>query len=788
MVKLFSFFLAGILYSCVSYSQTFTQTVKGNITDKDSRSPIPGVHVIVLNSDPVIGSVSDTEGNFRINDIPVGRCNLKLTSIGYNDYYISNLEISSGKEISLVIEMEESVNKLNEVVIRPEYSKDLPINSMASVSYQNFNVEETQRFAASFYDPARMAQSYAGVAAADDENNEIVIRGNSARGLLWRLDGIEIPNPNHFSNGEGDSGGGVSIISNAMLTNSEFFTGAFPAEYGNALSGVFDLNYRSGNQDRHEYSIQAGILGLQASAEGPFVLNHKASFLVNYRYSTLVLLHKAGIKLGGENSLAPRFQDINYKIDIPTKKAGRFSIFGFGGLSDTGDLAVRDSAKWDSWSDKLEETEDHKTGVLAVSHFYLFPDNRTSWKNILETTYERSAITQDTLDLDYRLNGITSSRFSYGAYRFSSELNHKFSRKLTTRNGFTGSRMNFSLYNRSMDWDQREPVTYIDQTGNSYLIQIYSAWQLRISDAIKLNSGIHYFRLMLNGNSSLEPRFSATWQVNESQAFVYGFGIHSRIEPLSIYLAEAAGPGGSLIRPNRDLELTKAIHNVLGYNWTFSDSWKIKLETYYQYLFDVPVAADSSYISAVNYNAGFTAEKFISQGKAYNYGVELTLNRFLTNGAFMMFTTSLFNSKYKALDGILRNTRFNANYIFNWLGGKEFRVGKEKHNIIGVNSRLIWRGGYRVVPVDLEASVIRQETVYLEEKAFEERAPDYFRIDFGINYRKNLEGYSWTLSLDLQNLTNRLNLYEEYFSVKDMGLRRVTYNGLVPNLNFKIDF
>lgn len=156
--------------------------------------------------------------------------------------------------------------------------------------------------------------NYTGVVYAGDSRNDIVIRGNSPMGLLWRLDGVEIPNPNHFA-ALGTTGGAISIINNNLLTNSDFFTGAFPAEYGNATDGVFDLKLRSGNNENREYVFQVGLNGFELGAEGPFSKNAEASYLINYRYSTYALLHAIGIETG-EGSSTPFYQDLPFKLDL----------------------------------------------------------------------------------------------------------------------------------------------------------------------------------------------------------------------------------------------------------------------------------------------------------------------------------------------------------------------------------------------------------------------------------------------------------------------------------------
>ena len=322
--------LALLFLSIGAYSQDYSQTIRGTVVDKQSQSPLPGASVVLLNSTSPIGVQTDIDGNFKLEKVPLGRQGIQVTFLGYNPATLANLTLTSGKEIVLTIELEEKVITTDEVVISAEKNKAEALNEMTTVSARAFTVEETSRYAGSFNDPSRMAMNYAGVANTNDSRNDIIIRGNSPLGLLWRLEGINIPNPNHFG-ALGTTGGPVSILNNNDLANSDFLTGAFPSEYGNATSGVFDLNMRSGNNEKREYVCQFGFNGLELGAEGPFSKKSKASYLANYRYSTLQILDALHINLG--IGAIPQYQDFTFKLNFPGTKFGKFSVFGIGGLS-----------------------------------------------------------------------------------------------------------------------------------------------------------------------------------------------------------------------------------------------------------------------------------------------------------------------------------------------------------------------------------------------------------------------------------------------------------------------
>ncbi len=770
-------------------AQDITQTVKGKIVDADSKIPLIGATIVWMGTNPIVGTTSDENGNYKLEKINLGRQNFEISYLGYEPVYFTEILVGSGREVVLNVEMKEAVASLEEVTVYAYKDKSEAINPMATVSANQITVESTSRIAAGINDPGRTAQSFAGVSSADDENNELVIRGNSPRGMLWRMEGIEIPNPNHFNNGEGSSGGGVSALSTQVLANSDFFTGAFPAEYGSALSGVFDLRLRRGNYEKSEYAFQAGVLGIQAALEGPLKKGSEASYLLNYRYSTLKLLSFAGIDISG-GDIAPGWQDLSYKVYLPTKKAGNFSLWGLGGNSSAGSIAVKDTSQWMYRGDAFEDTEDHKLAIAGVTHNYLLKNMKTYFQTAAAYSHTTTNRTVDSLNDQYISAIINREGISYNTLSLSSFINHKFNAKNVIRAGVIYHHKNYNFKIKDLNFEDYKLETLIDQGGNTNFLESYFQWKHRINENLDINSGIHYTYLALNQDYSLEPRLGVRWKINDKNIINLGAGLHSKSEPVSIYLAEKEMDEGGIILPNRDLKMTKAFHAVLGYNWNFAKDFRLKTEVYYQHLYNVPVhpGDTTNTLSSLNFAGGFTNEKFNNEGTGRNYGLEVTLEKFFSKNWYMLGTASLFESKYTMPDGIERNTLYNSKYIFNVVGGKEFAVGRKKQNILGLNLRTMWRGGYRTVPLDLAASISRNRDVRDYNRAYETKAPDYFRVDLGISYRKNQPKWSWIVSLDLQNATNRGNIFDEYYSSEAGKVFQEYMVGLVPVLNYKIEF
>jgi hypothetical protein len=772
-------------------SPVLMQMVKGKVLDKESHAPLTNVSIIVMDLPDARGTITDSSGLFSLK-IPVGRQELKFSHIGYQAQMAADIMVVSGKETFLTIEMQESGEKMQEVTVRAAESHDRALNAMATVSAHMLTPEDAGRYAAGYNDPARMVSALAGVISGGSSRNNMIIRGNPPAGLLWKLEGIEIPSPNHFTQGQGDGGGIFSIVSADMLSNFDFFTGAFPAEYGNALSGILDLNLRKGNPDKTEYGLQVGMIGTQVSAEGPIDKKNKSSWLFNYRYGNLQFLNQTGLISLDQNQKPPKFQDINMHINIPTPKAGTFSIFGIGGISTTGNYSSKDSMAWRMNRDlRTDVTEYHQMGVLGIKHTLLLPNKKTFLRSVLAFTNQADRYESGDLDYNYQHVSNDSNRYSYPAIRFTTSINHKFNTASVIRAGFTYSRYFFSIYGREY-FVSSGYHTYVDEHGNTGSVEGFFQWKYRLSPRIEVNSGVHATNFLLNHELVMEPRFGATWRTGRNASFSYGFGLHSRIEPISLYFLKITDPGGVITQPNLNLKLSKAMHHVLGYNLSLTNNLHIKAEVYYQYLYQVPVIDDpASTFSLLNSLRREGDSAYVNKGKGYNKGIELTIEKLFSDNYYFLFNGALFDSKYKPANGNLYNTRFNTKYQTNLLAGKDFKMGRSKQQIFSVNARAIVHGGFRYTPAHIGDDNGRVYLYSLPEETYSLQLPRFMRFDAGFKFRQNNRRYSWILSLDIQNITNRENIldYEPLVSPnKTLFYNPDTDLGIIPILNLKVEF
>lgn len=791
---LFLILISGAL-NCL-YAQKFTQTIKGKIIDKQSQIALPGANIIVVGSNPVIGAASDMDGYFKLSNIPVGRVNLQVSYIGYSPRTINGLNLTTGKELILTIELEDDVVKMKEVVVSAEKEKAETLNKMASISARTFSVEESQRFAGARNDVSRMATNYAGVSTANDAVNDIVIRGNSPYGLLWRMEGIDIPNPNHFG-GMGGTGGPVSMLNNNVLSNSDFITSAFPAEYSDAFSGVFDLKMRTGNYEKHEFMGQIGFNGFEFGAEGPISKNSRSSYLINYRYSTLGVMSAIGINFG-TGTAVPKYQDLSMKFNFPTKKAGTFTLFGLGGINSIAfENSKRDSAEIKKslyGDDGYDVISKNKMGVIGLTHSYII-NSKSYTKLILAATainnYEDvdSVISYKKATPYFRRNLLNAN------YSASFYYNYKLNSQHNIKAGISAKVIGFDLIDSLYLASLGKFKTTLNNSGNTMLYQPYIEWHYRISSNIVFNGGVNCQYLALTKSTSIEPRAGLKFYLKPGHSLNFGYGLHSKSLPLNLYFSQVRLADGSYITPNKELDFVKSNHFVIGYDWSITNTLRVKAETYYQKIFQAAVDVKSNNYSVLNggsFNMA-TPDTLVNGGTGQNYGVELTLEKFLDHGFYGLLTASVFKSEYAGSDGDMRSTAFDGTYVINALGGKEFVIAAKSETnkykkVISVDARVSVAGGQRYTPVNVEESKLQGKTVYDTDNAFNKKFQDYFRADIRAAFRLEGSKISQEFAFDIQNVSNQKNpLYMKYNG--KTGNEEMIYQlGLFPMIQYKIEF
>ncbi len=764
-----------------------TQNIRGQVLDKTTQLPLPGATVILLNSQPLKGTSTDLNGQFILSAVPIGRHSLRFSFVGYKEADISNITVNTGKETLIEIQLEELVITQNEVVVSAQADKSNPISTMAVVSARGFTVEESARYAGSRNDVARMASNYAGVTGSNDARNDIIIRGNSPIGLLWQVEGIPVPNPNHYGSSTA-TGGPVSMLNNNVLMNSDFLTAAFPASFGNALSGVFDLRLRNGNDQQHEFLGQVGFNGFEFGAEGPLNKANGSSYIANFRYSTLELMDKLGADFGTGTGI-PNYKDFSVKFNFPRTRLGSISFFALGGTSD---IEI-----WDSRRDTTDEKLDFYGGegfdltngsdmvTAGINHFYSYNKNTFS-RLTLSTSYHRFITNIDSLTPP----ALTKTQY-YNNDLKQLTLSGKFvlSHRLNSRNNFsTGVLIQQTRFNldEGVYFSEDNGIRKVtDFDGDGTLYQAFGEWKHKFNDQITANAGLHGMVYGLNNTGSVEPRLGVSWQLGRSQTIGFGYGLQGQVNPISVYFRQTRMQDGSFNLLNKSLPYAKSHHLVLSYDRQLTAFMRLKIESYAQFIYHAGVdGGEQNTFSMLNQGANFgfiTPDTLIATGKGRNLGLELTFEHFLNKGFYFLYTASLFDSKYQGSDEVWRNSAFNGNYVTNLLIGKEWNLGKKQGKgsrfTLSADLKTTLAGGQRYTPSDVVADPaspgnFKQEYDY--NNAFTKQFSDYSRTDIKLAFRINGKKITQEWAIDAQNIFDQQNIYSEKFN-KATGEKSFTY-------------
>ncbi len=757
-----------------NFAQALTQTIRGIVKDANNSTGLVGVTIQLAGKE--IGTATSEDGTFRLEEVPVGRYTLEASYIGYSTAVVSELLLESGKEMVLEIQLETGNENLAEVLVKG----NLP-NRRRKVypAHELFTIEETLRLPSTFFDPARLATFYAGVANPNDQANHLIVRGNSPNNNSWRLEGVEIVNPNHLSNAgtntdrPAKSGGGVNILSAQMLGNTTFMRGAFPAEMGNVLSSVMDMSLRTGNNQQTEFTGQVGVIGIDLAAEGPLSKNKKASYLANYRYSFLGILGAAGVDLGDE---AINFQDLAVTLHFPVTTQSNLTLFGFMGNSKNEFTAkpMEEIAIQKDFFNILFESNMQAGGLKYTNTI----NNQWKWglTSVFSATESVRSSELTTLPAiqEFEQTDLNTQKFSTNAfaqYHLNSTKSLKFGAVITQ----------LEDRNNAFSFLTNDNLAAGNISGTIW--QPYANWSTNWSN-LSLEAGVRYLYFGYNSTTSFEPTLQLQWSLTNTQRLGAGYGKNSQRQ-----LPEVYGLGTGPLAENRELELTKSHQTSLWYEKIWNTT-RFKIEAYSQFLYDVPIAKnESNSFSTLNTFEETINQVLVNEGTGTNYGIELTAQKYFSNNSFWLTNVSLFDATYKGSDGIKRDTRFNGNYIVNAAYGKEFPYSKKgKDMILGVNLHATVAGGLRETPINATASELAGRTIFDTQTAFSLQQNTFFKTDLRVYWKRNKKKFSSTLALDIQNLTNQQNPSFQYY---DTFLKEITQEyklGLLPILSYRVEF
>jgi hypothetical protein len=776
------------------------QTLRGVVTDAISGEPLIGATVKLVEAEK--GAVTDIDGNYRIEVGQTGRYTIETSYVGYETGVMKEVLIAGAKEAVIDIELRENSQELGEVIVRPRVNKLSTVNPVAIAGGVMLSMEEANRYAGGYNDPARLVTAFAGV-AGDASSNGISVHGNAPQFMQYRIEGVEIFSPNHFADLYGAGFGMVSALNSNVISNSDFFVSTFNANYNNALSGVFDVKMRAGNNEKYENTVQLGTVSMEWTSEGPLSKKNNSSYIINYRYGFTSLARELGI-LETEGSQYD-FMDMSMKFNFPTKRAGTFSLFALAFYDKAWDVEL-DIEDIHSIYDATSQDGKLFNALAGISHKIHF-DNKWTWRttaafnmqnNKADMEYwglKRTASGQLLMPLAYEGKDYPFSYLKQNENRIvvNTELSKQLTPRWLTQFGGEYSHRFFDLSYRTAE-NVYEPVPeapYYATKDNTGLASLYWSNLWKPIEGLSLNLGISGSYFLLSKDVSIEPRVSMKWEPNTRDAFSLGYGLHSMIEKLDAYFLRDAN--GNMA--NKDLGLSKSHHMLATYSHKFTDNLVFRLNAYYQYGFDTPVGINGSTFCTVNRLFNYVDEPLVNKGNTRNYGGDITLEQYMNHGFYGQVNGSLFKAEYRGLDKKWRPQLYDRGYMVKLLAGKEWMMGKRKQNVFNISAKYTLQGGLRHTPIDLEAmkakvaaGVIDDEPIYKNQEAMKEQYDPTNMIDLTVSYKINGKKVSHTIAFEGINILQNETPYAQRYDLTTGELRYDKSGISLPNLFYRLDF
>jgi hypothetical protein len=775
-----------VFISSLAYSQSY-QTVRGTIKESFTERSIDSVVVTLLSENvKYMETTSDAKGNFVFTNVEIGFYDIQFNHPNYTSFIQPAITVTVSKETVLNSVMENSAKTLDEVQVTFTKERGIPNNEMANSSVFSIEPSDARRIAGGLDDPIRVAGTLPGVTASSSFSaNFVSIRGNSPRSLKYQMEGVELPNPTHFAR-IGGSGGTFTIFSMQLMDKSDFYTGAFSSQFGDALGGVFDVKFKKGNSEQHEMTFQIGSLGVDLGSEGPLSKKNNSSYVFNYRYAT-VGLGRIG------NPSSPTYQDFSFNVDVPLAKSrAKLQFFGIAGTSDRTRAALKDSA---DWKESLDRTTLYlaSTTVTVGGVYKKFVGKKSVFKATVIGSYSKQSDNKDYIQNNFSIINQKINEYTSIPITAALSFKHKFGIRHSNITGLSYNTTAHDWRAEKYSFNQNRQLVLMDGTGRSNLFQAYTQSKFSLTDKFELLAGIHFLQYDVTNQYTLEPRVSLNYQLNSKHSLSLSSGMHSQVENYATYLYEQTNTMEETVFPNKNLGLAKAIHYIIGYKGKVFTNHRLRIEAYYQQLYNVPV--DSFAFSTINLEELSDLRALTNGGTGQNYGIDLGFERYTDNGLYYIFNSSFWRSYYTGVDGIQRSTAFDNKFNLRFIVGKEYKLrasatkkGVDRFRAFSWNESFNILGGQVYTPLDFVNSKLEQETIYDESLAFTQTGETLLFLDFNFSYTINKKERKTVWAIQIKNLLNNGNaLYREYDTVLDKEVV-VKSTSFFPNIYYRLEF
>lgn len=766
------------------------QTFRGRVSDADNGIALQGVRVELLLTNapssadnPVV--VTDSTGQFRFSNLTPGPYRCLFSLKGYERRMLEEVSVAAGKEAQVEMSLRRSNTDLPELTITANEAGRRTKQPLSEVVLTR---EQTLRYPATFFDPARLALAAPGVAGTDDQANGMSVRGYSPAGLRWRIEGVDIVNPNHLA-GAGTlsdlpapASGGVLMFSAQLIDRSALLTGNFPMGYGDATGGIMDMYLRRGNSERREYTLQAGLIGIDLCAEGPFSPRKNASYVANYRYSTVGLLGQMGISFGNEKIT---FQDFSFNTAFSGKKSGQWTVFGMIGQSTNVFRHTEDRTQIAGYKELFDIAYAGKTAIGGFTHWMRI--GQRAWiRTVCAGSIQENRRTVKPFFADFSQNAAENSTDRRWAGQTT--IQHALNHQNRLRGGLNWSVRAFAGTNR---WE--EAIFYTNRVQWLPFLQPWAGWEWNShQQKTSLKAGLHSHIALFNRRISLEPRLAATQRIGEKWQLAAAWGWHSEALPVWLYSALSLHDQPGTL-PYRQLDLMRSTQSSLRAEYRPGGLWRYSAEVFWRQVRSVPVLAEvRNAFSLLNMVEGqFSDIPLSNEGRSRQYGLEAALERRFENGLFWNVNLTLLQADYTGSDGVWRPCRWSTRYISNISGGKEWDIRPRNGyaRTFGCSTRFNWREGFWDTPVTTTKNPLNTRIQTTGEVTYSRRLRDFHRLDVRFYWKRHLaDRRNSLLAFDLQNALNTRNIAYYYYDIFTKKPTTRLQLGLIPNISWKMEF
>ena len=735
-------------------------SIQGRIIDIDTKQEIPGAIITLLETKKTMASNND--GEFTIQGLDPKLYSLRVQAAFYDEVIKTDIRVGGVQSVKITIGLKMKGYTSEEVVVTGKKLFDRA--NGAAVSSNALSPEEIRRAPGAAEDVQRLVQALPGVTTATDSRNDIIVRGGSPFENFIMLDGIEVPNVNHFGT-QGASGGPIGMINTDFLNNVTFSSGGFAAKYGDKLSSTMDIAYRDGDRTKLTGKFDLGIAGAGIDLEGP-IQKDKSSFLFSARKSYLDLI---ATSLGMTS--VPNYSNFNFKATYELNDSHKLEVLDLAGIDqihfksyDIEDDPQINNTVYSGWQN-----------ISGVMHKWLI-DKSTYLQTSLSHTIYVKKVDVDSSGMKQFRNYSTDQEFV-----LRTDFFHRFTPTDLFEAGITARRISnenelyaYKTINAFGRVD--DGITY-NATAHAYKYGSYMQYTKEFFNALSLTAGVrHDYFDYLNTPAAVSPRFAASYEVTGNFKINAAYGTYYQAPPLIWLVADSR---------NKDLKQMKAIHTVAGFEYYPSEDIKITVEGYLKDYSDYAASVLNPEVSYANSGAEYgTAglEYLVPKATGKAKGVELFIQKKLTDQLYGMMNYSYSTINVKSLDGIERPSSFDYRNVFTFILGYKYNDEFE------ISGKYRYMGGRPYTPFNEALSSQYNQSVFDFTRFNGERFAPYQRFDFRIDYRMEFKGWNMVSFIDFENTLNTKNVDQIIWNQKKNKADKIYQWAFIPAGGIKIEF